>query len=507
MPILFVPNDPEAKNGPPAGHVTPKPARKAGTTDFDMGALPAKKVWPVDSREFLAWQCREAALRTLGMWEGIAGPLAHWQGSAQRRKLKIVVAEGSGINAYYDRDQLAFYFRKVRGTTRVRWFAASLDIVAHEAGHALLDVLRPELWDSNLPEPNAFHEAFGDCVALLTALSDPRARKALLLQDPALTRTNFAETLMESLANAIRDEEPTHSAALPRHARNSHRWSLPTTLPEDGGPGDLINEIHSFGQVFVGCFYDVIRNIFVDAPRQDSASLWRAAQVAGRLLVRGATKAALAPRFFQAVGRAMQLEDDAINGGRHREAIKAAFRKHGIQLSAMAAVTPRSALKGAAPATARPGRPPLERATLQDLRRRMGVSPRAALRMRSYDLGGRPVTEVSYERCVPLAGLSPRLSGVVAMGTEPTLVGGTNDRAAVFGALPDTQATQDEVRSFVASLVRSGAIGYQGTKKTGKGAGAVAAKGAVTHGVVQMRDQRVLRRLRFSCGCCRLRRK
>lgn len=503
MAILFVPNDPEAKNGPAPARVAGRPARKPGKTDFDFATLPTKKVWPEASREFLVWQCREAVLRTLAMWEKIAGPLAHWQGSAQRKKLKVVVAEASGINAYYDRDKLSFYFRKVAHTSRVRWFAGSVDVVSHETGHAFLDTLRPELWDSNFPEPNAFHEAFGDCIALLTALADVRVRKALLVQDPGLSKCNFVETLMESLANAIREEQPAHNAAEARHGRNSYRWTLPTTLPDDGGPAVLINEIHSFGQVFVGCFYDVIRTIFLDAPKQNATALGKAAQAAGRLLVRGALKAPHTPRFFQAVGRTMQLDDDAVNAGKHHQSIKTAFAKHGIELSAMAAVTARSALKGGAPAARRAGRSTLERSTLEDLRARMGVSPRATLRMRAYDLGGRPVTEVSYERCVTLKGLSPKLARVVAMGSEPALVGSANLRAAVFGALPDSQATHDEVRGFVASLVRSGAIGYQhdATRKGGRGAAAL--DGAITHGVERRGGQLVLRRLRFSCGCGR----
>jgi hypothetical protein len=502
MAILFVPNDPEASRGTPAARIKPRAARNAGSTDFDLASLPAQKVWPEDSREYLLWQCREAVLRTLAMWETIAGTLVHWQGGAQRRKLKVVVAEASGINAYYDRTKLSFYFRKVGNTPRTRWFAASVDVVSHETGHAFLDAVRPELWDSNFPEPNAFHEAFGDCVALLTSLADPRVRRTLLMQDPNLSKINFVETLMESLANAIREEQPAHNAALARHGRNTYRWTLPTTLPDDGGPGVLINEVHSFGQVFVGCFYDVIRNIFAAAPTRNSAALWKAAQTAGHLLTRGAIKAPHTPRFFQAVGRAMQLEDSAIHGGRHHDAISAAFGSHGIALAALAAVTPRAALEGAAPTARRTGRSTLEPVTLADLRARMGVSPRAALRMRAYDIGGRPVTEVSYERCVPLKGLSPRLAKVVAMGSEPAVVGGANERAAVLGALPDTKATHDEVRGFVASLVRSGAIA---TKPLNGGAragpSAVGADGLVTHGVVREGHQLVLRRLRFSCGC------
>jgi len=62
-------------------------------------------------------------------------------------------------------------------------------------------------------------------------------------------------------------------------------------------------------------------------------------------------------------------------------------------------------------------------------------------------------------------------------------------------------------RSFVASLVRQGAIAYGGRGKGAKGAGGRGAvtgpKGTATHGVVRRNGQLLLERVRFSCGCRR----
>jgi hypothetical protein len=503
MPILFIPNDPEAKKSPPARRIAPAAARKRGKTDFDLGPLPQKKAWPPGSDEFLVWQCREAVMRALAMWEKIAGPLAHWQGSSRRKKLKVNIDEGSDLNAYYDRQSLGYYHFRSKSKKLTRRFAASTDVVSHECGHALLDAVRPELWDSNFPEPNAFHEAFGDCIALLTALSDRDTRKALLEQDPKLAKVNFVETLIESLANGLRDFDPTHNGAKPRHGRNTYRWAIPGTLPDDGGPGVLINEIHSFGQVFVGCFYDVIRNIFAQSAKKDAKALRDAASRAGRLLVRGAIKAQHTPRFYQAVGRAMSLEDGQMYAGRHRDAIGEAFKRHGILLGSDAVLAPRSALKGKAPARKGRGAAPLAKATLDDLKARLGVPTRTTLRVRTFDLGGQRVSEASHQRAVSLKGLSPKLGNVVALGTEPALIGRADRHAAVLGALPDKQATEDEVRAFVGSLVRHGAIGYDvgAAAKSGRRGAIASPDGAPTHVVVRIDGQRVLRRLRFACGC------
>ena len=505
MPILFIPNDPEAKKSPPPRKIAPAAARKKGKTAFDFGTLPPLKVWPPDSAQFLVWQCREAVMRALLMWEKIAGPLKHWQGSTQRKKLKVNIDEGSDLNAYYDRDSLGYYHFRSKTTKLLRRFAASTDVVSHECGHALLDAVRPELWDSNFPEPNAFHEAFGDCVALLTALADLETRKALLKQAPKLAGANFVETLIESLANGLRDFDATHNGAKARHARNTYQWVIPSTLPDDGGPGVLINEIHSFGQVFVGCFYDVIRNIFAASPKKDAKALADAAHKAGKLLVRAAVKAQHTPRFYQAVGRAMALEDEHLHAGRHRDAIRDAFHKHGILLGSDAVLAPRSALRGKPAARRGKAAAPVAKATLDDLKARLGVPPRTALRMRSFDLGGQRVAEASHQREVSLKGLSPKLAKVVALGAEPALIGHTNRHAAVFGALPDKQATEDEVRNFVASLVRRGAIAYdaRSAAKPGRRGAIAGPHGVATHAIVRIDGQLVLRRLRFACGCRR----
>jgi hypothetical protein len=125
--------------------------------------------------------------------------------------------------------------------------------------------------------------------------------------------------------------------------------------------------------------------------------------------------------------------------------------------------------------------------------------------MRTFDLGGQRVAEASHQREVSLKGLSPKLAKVVALGTEPALIGHTNRHAAVFGALPDKQATEDEVRAFVGSLVRRGAIAYDARSATKPGRhGAIAGPhGVATHAIVRIDGQLVLRRLRFACGCRR----
>ena len=56
----------------------------------------------------------------------------------------------------------------------VTYFSAeSPDVACHEMGHAVLDAVRPQLWNAQSIEAAAFHESFGDMTAILSALQVP----------------------------------------------------------------------------------------------------------------------------------------------------------------------------------------------------------------------------------------------------------------------------------------------------------------------------------------------
>ncbi len=289
-------------------------------------------------------------MTSVQVWEELHQSLTSWAAEATNpKKLKLVQDGGDDLNAFYDREHLAF-FHHTTGT-HTTFSGASTDVVAHEAGHAFLDLLRPELFVSNVTEHGAFHEAFGDCIAILVALFDKATRKALLALSPNLGAANFVESTAEDLSDGVRRAlGASHPAAKPRRALNTFQFQLPTSLPTSGPPDRLTSEIHSFGRIFSGCFYDTIRNIFNELPgAKNEAALLKAAKTTGKLLVKGATQAPLSVRFFQSVGRAMVLADDAVNGGANRSAIGQAFTGHGVHLGSSGALLPRASLAGKAP--------------------------------------------------------------------------------------------------------------------------------------------------------------
>ncbi len=318
----------------PCGHRQSPDAEQdtAHRTTIGARSIPLREYAPAaryapGTPEFLFWQTREAALATLQLWESLDEPITKWARSPNRSLLDLFPDNARpDLNSYYDGKSLSFFhYDLARG---MYFSSASAEIASHEVGHALLDVIRPDLSGSLLPETAAFHESFGDFISLLTAFADHETVAHVLQQKGRLDARNIVETFGEDLARAVRLVlGATHPAAKPRQGLNRFQWALPSTVPTSGDPSVLTSEAHSFGRVFVGVFYDLIRNLLGSG--RTPAALRKAVTTAGRLLIAGAKGAPLTPRFFQAVGRVMMLEDRNVNGGADDRAIADAFRHMG----------------------------------------------------------------------------------------------------------------------------------------------------------------------------------
>jgi len=486
--INFIPNDPKA--GKTAPKVRQKqPRARTGGASFNFGATPAQGQFDVGTPEFLFWQCREAALAAVEAWEASVAPHKKWQGN--RAKLDLLQDAGDNLNAFYDRGSVSFFHHLIGNKTY--FSGASTDVVSHETGHALLDSIRPDAWDINFLEVGAFHEAFGDIIAISTALEDDETRRKLLTVTKTLRKRNFTEATAEELSDGIRRINPQHNAAKPRHAFNQLQYQLPQSLPDDGGPGELINEVHSFGMIMTGCYWDLLANLFNAASSQTGPALLAASRKALSLVVAGVQAAPITPRFFQAVGRAMVLADDAA-GSTNREHIRGAFQAHGIQLGSGAMVAPSMALAGDAPKGAKLAAP-----TRRDLLTRLALPTGAKLSVERAELFGSRVVQVTHTREVELGAVSRKLKGVVAVTPEPVIVGSSGSRAAVVGNLPNLADTEHEVHSFVQSLLKHDRIAFTGARGRGVVASSGAPTGQATHVIVQEGGRKVLRRACFQC--------
>jgi hypothetical protein len=521
MTINFIPNDPKSQADLPMREQPARPDRPAARASFTFVSHKPEAKFNFGTLDFLFWQSREAALAAVEAWEQYAGPLTSWadrSSNPRRIELSPVFDDGQTLgtqrlNAFYDGQGVRFF--DFDNGDEVIFSAASTDTVSHECGHALLDSVRPELFDSNLPEVNAFHEATGDCVALLTALADPATRRKLLSVSADLSQPNFVEANSEYLSAAIRKQFGNVAPSLPRRTLNAFKWQLPASLPAgafEDPPELLSREAHSFSRVFSGCFYDVLRGIFNAGSGRDEAALATAAVTAGKLLVAAVHATPETARYFQGIGRAMVKADDDQNNGANREIIGKAFADHGIMLGSAAMTAATASLDGPPPSVSGSAAK-IAAATLSDLRERMRTPKNARFTVRPLGMLGAGIAEAVHRREVQLGQFHKQLRGVVAYAAEPVLVGASGHRAALLGALPEPNRTEDEVAAFVETLVKHHRIAFGGkpakAAARGRRRGAAAAPASTgvptpyTHVIKSVGGKKVLTRVRFLCGCCR----
>jgi hypothetical protein len=217
---------------------------------------------------------------TLTMYERLRGAPINWAWNVGANKDTISAFPRAGVtaNAYYSRTQkaLKFFYFTPTGTTAPIYTCRSLDIVAHETGHAILDGLQPGwLTSTATPQTGALHEAFGDITALFVALSQLDQVDAIIAITKAnLHAKNFLSALAEQFGSAL--GQPLGL----RNADNDLKLSQVST------------EVHALSQVFTGGIYDVLADIFAfEHARQRAAKdpaqvLFEVAQALARNLLR-----------------------------------------------------------------------------------------------------------------------------------------------------------------------------------------------------------------------------
>jgi hypothetical protein len=335
--VLAWENDPFAQAMPTSLPVlaTPiaRPVPKLGAT----GPLPITLVitqpqppagqYPTGTPEFRYWTAAEALCRGASFWASLV-PGIKWH-STVGKVLPAHLDAGEDFNAYYDRKSLEFFHGASGGL--IVYSGESPDVACHELGHAVLDAMRPQLWNAGFIEVAAFHESFGDMSAILSALQLLSMRQDVLSETRGqLGRSSSLSRLAEQLGYAIRLINP--SAVEPnclRNAANSFFYRDPSTLPPSAPAASLCSEPHSFSRVFTGAFLDALAgmlNVAANGSMPTPDQLEEVSQTAADYLVRAIRKAAVVPTYYAQVAAAM------VDASRppDRNAVAGAFAKHGI---------------------------------------------------------------------------------------------------------------------------------------------------------------------------------
>ena len=293
--------------------------------------VPAPKPaqYPQGTPEFRYWTAAEALRRGADFWAASI-PLNNWQMGAS---LPVKLDEGEDLNAYYDRSALNFFHGG--GPSGTVYSGESPDVACHEMGHAILDALKPQLWNVASHEAAAFHKSFADISAILSALQLKSLRQAILNDTGGnLYRSSRLSRLAEQLGAAIRLRQP--DAVDPdclRNAVNSFAYQDPIGLPPMGPASNLSAEPHSFSRVFTGAFFEGLAGALTAMASNPKApteqELETVARDMGSILATSIKKAPVVSNWYAQVAAGMVSAAAPVNAA-YLPVLKSVFVRRSI---------------------------------------------------------------------------------------------------------------------------------------------------------------------------------
>ena len=256
---------------------------------------------------------------------------------AATNSLTIIPRAGKDINAFYDRNALQFFYFGDPVLKKNVYAADARSVVTHEFGHAFLDILRPDWWDTQSSEIWAFHEAFGDMTALLAALEhDTLIDEVIRETNGNLMKSNIISRLAAEMGIGLYHVVETQQSGAgynPTCLRDltiSFNYVKPETLPTDGPDSVIINECHSFSRVFSHAFYEILVNIAqFNISEHQNLSLKEALKLARDTMATSLIDAVLAApttaRIYDAVAKNM-----IANSQKYHQIMSSIFMQHNI---------------------------------------------------------------------------------------------------------------------------------------------------------------------------------
>ncbi len=307
----------------------PDLSRKPLAFSFPKPA-PAPGPYDPGTPQYRYWTAAEALRRGADFWAPLL-PVQAWQPGDT---LSVILDEGEDLNAFYDRKALNFFHGSGPGGRTV-YSGESPDVVCHEMGHAILDAIKPELWDAATQEAAAFHEGFADVSAILSALQLPSLRTVVLNETGGhLYRNSRLSRLAEQLGTAIRAQAP--DAVDPdclRNAVNSFTYADPMELPSSAPASHLSSEPHSFSRVMSGAVFEAMAGMLTASSANANAptdqDLTRVSGEIGKILIEAIVAAPVAPNFFTQVATQMVQVSEAVNAG-YPGVLRAVFVRRAI---------------------------------------------------------------------------------------------------------------------------------------------------------------------------------
>jgi hypothetical protein len=284
--------------------------------------------------EWQAASCHVGIVRAINLVNSVLkNPVSKW---AATNTLYVQPRAGKQLNAFYDRRGLKFFFAKDPITNNMVFSSNSFDVVLHETGHAILDALRPDLFNVQAYEVWGFHESFGDIHSMVNFLQHDFAIDAVLAEtgnnmNQSSVLTRLAEEMGAAIYHVTGGSNGNNVGFL-RNAFNGFTYSEPEMLGRQGRDDQLTSEPHSFSRVFTGAWYDMLVAIYnaeKDSGVDPKNALINARNVLTTYTFNAIPNVPATIRFYDAFAKAM-LVQDKLNNYKYNSIMNDVFIKRGI---------------------------------------------------------------------------------------------------------------------------------------------------------------------------------
>ena len=222
----------------------------------DLG--PDSKPEEFETHAFMQISTFATVVKILDFFESadILGRPLRWGFDAD--KLVIIPQAGKAKNAFYDRHNhnLQFYYHEAKHGHKI-YTALSHDIVVHEATHAILDGIAPDLYNAILPESLALHEAIAD----ISAITQTLLNNMVLFSYDALTGGSDKDqfkaltNIAEEFGADIRTSEGRNYL---RRMKNDFVLKRQPGVDRDDSVVVKTDDPHQVSQVLSGILYSIM---------------------------------------------------------------------------------------------------------------------------------------------------------------------------------------------------------------------------------------------------------
>jgi hypothetical protein len=214
---------------------------------------------------------------------------------------------------------MKFYFCHDDKNNVDLYFCRSLDIVAHETGHAVLDALKPKLYDIKKGQEGALHEAFADLTAVFAILSQFDMCEDIIADTKGnLRESEYLSSIGEQFVQPTEENEDHENVKGDSTELGEEHNSIRRGVRDISNNllGSQCKDVYQMAELFSGYVYDILVECFEHErnPKliDDAEVLFRVARRLRRVLLLAIHNTTEIPNFID-VSKAMEHAVDIVS--------------------------------------------------------------------------------------------------------------------------------------------------------------------------------------------------